>query len=505
MSAAQDPMIGRIIDGRYRVLSLVAVGGMGRVYKAEQFGLGRTVAIKVLAVNANHQAQDPHFRERFAFEAATASRLTSPNTITIFHYGRTDDDIYYIVMEYVEGITLGRLLKQEGRLSVVRAIAIAGQVCLSLREAHARGIVHRDIKPSNIMLIDGDYDQVKILDFGIARQTIRDADIDQELTSSRAYIGTPEYMAPEYFDGQVDSRSDIYSLGVVLYLLVTGRLPFKGKTATQTILLAMHGPSPAIDPALGVPQTLQELILACLERDPDHRPYSIDEVLHALQLALTETENNAYGTQAPMATDVGFETVGEEQLTATHAFLLGLAAPEAPARARPRRLRALVVAGALSIGVAGALAIRSWQRADDPAPAVRAAPAARQVSPSAARPAPAVAPLPVPAPPAEAASAAAKVVEKSAAEAALETPTNETAKNETAKIETPKNETPKNETPKNETPTAAPEPEPAPAVEKAQPGRRTRRTERARHERSAAPKTKPADVTVPDGYKPSPY
>jgi serine/threonine-protein kinase len=475
-------MIGRVIDGRYRVLSLVAVGGMGRVYKAEQFGLGRTVAIKVLAVNANHQAQDPHFRERFAFEAATASRLASPNTITIFHYGRTDDDIYYIVMEYVEGITLGRLLKQEGRLSVVRAIAIAGQVCLSLREAHARGIVHRDIKPSNIMLIDGDYDQVKVLDFGIARQTIRDADIDQELTSSRAYIGTPEYMAPEYFDGQVDSRSDVYSLGVVLYLLVTGRLPFKGKTATQTILLAMHGPSPAIDPSLGLPQTLQELILACLERDPDHRPSSMDEMLHALQVALTEAENNAYGTQAPVATDVGFETVGEEQLTATHAFLLGLTPPEAPARARPRRLRALVVAGALSIGVAGALAIRSWQGANDPA-APEATPAMApqpKVAPL-ARPA-TVTPPPAPAeaPPIEAAGAAASAVEAPAAEAAPETPT-------------------------TQTPATAPEPAPAPASERAEPARRVRRTERARNERSAAPKTKPAEVTVPDGYKPSPY
>ena len=297
--AAPDPLIGKIIDGRYRIQSLLAVGGMGRVYKAEQSGLGRTVAIKVLAVNPNRQQSDPQFRERFALEAATASRLTSPNTITIFHHGRTDDDVYYIVMEYVEGVTLGKLLKREGRLSVARAVNILSQVCLSLREAHARGIVHRDIKPSNIMLINGDYDQVKVLDFGIAKQIVRDVDeAEQELTNSRSYIGTPEYMAPEYFDGVVEPRSDIYSLGVVLYLSVTGRLPFKGKTATQTILMAMHDPVPTIDPALGVPLGLEDLILACLERDPDCRPPSVSDVLHALQQCLIESDSGLYGKPA---------------------------------------------------------------------------------------------------------------------------------------------------------------------------------------------------------------
>ena len=284
-------------------------------------------------------------------------------------------------------------------------------------------------------------------------------------------------MAPEYFDGQVDSRSDIYSLGVVLFLLVTGRLPFKGKTATQTILLAMHGPSPAIDPALGLPQTLQELILACLERDPDHRPSSIDEVLHALQLALTEAESDAYGTPAPVATDIGFETVGEEQLTATHAFLLGLATPESEDRARPRKLRALVVAGALSIGVAGALIIRSWQGTGDaPTPVAKPAMA---VQPKDAQPK--VAPLPRPPTVTPPAAEPAPVEAASAAAKAVEAPT--------------------------ETPAPAPEarPEPAPASEKAEPLRRARRAERARHERLTAPKAKPAEQTVPEGYKPSPY
>src|SRR5262245_11559559 len=140
----RDPLIGRTLDGRYRIESLIATGGMGRIYRSEQVGLGRTVAIKVLTVDVGRQLQDPRFRERFAREAAMASRLTSPHTITIFDYGQTEDDIFYIVMEHVEGITLGRFLEEQGRLTVARAVTIAGQICMSLREAHGRGIVHRD-------------------------------------------------------------------------------------------------------------------------------------------------------------------------------------------------------------------------------------------------------------------------------------------------------------------------------------------------------------------------
>ena len=392
---APDLMIGRIIDGRYRIDSLVAIGGMGRVYKAEQTGLGRAVAIKVLAVNPAREIHDPLFRERFALEAAMASRLTSPNTITIFEYGQTDDDIYYIVMEYVEGITLGRLIKRGGRMPIGRVVSIASQVCLSLREAHARGIVHRDIKPSNIMLLNGDHDQVKVLDFGIARQIIREPEeSDLELTSSRSYIGTPEYMAPEYFDGKIDGRSDIYSVGVMLYVAVSGRLPFKGKTATQTILMALHDPAPAIDPGLGVPRALEDLILACLEKDPDHRPSSIDDVLHALQLCLSDPDAG-YEVQVSME-DPADEPPLEDPFTGPSSAAIAAAAiapAAAPRRSTASRVLRSLVAGValLSIGFAAATVVRMTQRRGTVEPAI--APVERAPAPIAAAPAPTVAPL----------------------------------------------------------------------------------------------------------------
>jgi predicted Ser/Thr protein kinase len=489
---APDPLIGRIIDGRYRIHSLLAVGGMGRVYKAEQSGLGRTVAIKVLSVNPNRQVSDPQFRERFALEAATASRLTSPNTITIFHHGRTDDDIYYIVMEYVEGVTLGRLVKREGRLSVARAINIMSQVCLSLREAHARGIVHRDIKPSNIMLINGDYDQVKVLDFGIAKQMVREADEpDQELTSSRSYVGTPEYMAPEYFDGRVEPRSDIYSLGVVLYLAVTGRLPFKGKTATQTILMAMHDPVPAIDPMLGVPLRLEDLILACLERDPECRPPSVADVLHALQLCLVEADDALYGIarEEPAADAVAkpkpAAEIVEDPITATNPFVVPptAAAPKMQTQ-RLRVVRTLLLGVALlAIGGAAGLLVRHATRNTAAAPAAVApvgAPAAP--APGAAEPvtAPAVAPAVVP-PAATGQDAGAP-----AAEPAVAAPAKARATDEAA-------------------PAAAPKRGKRSGA-RARPEKPARASSAAKHDRDPPPDRRPAmEKPVPDGYKPSPY
>jgi eukaryotic-like serine/threonine-protein kinase len=485
-----DPLIGRIIDGRYRIQALVAVGGMGRVYKAEQSGLGRTVAVKVLSVNPARQIHDPNFRERFALEAATASRLTSPNTITIFHHGRTDDDIYYIVMEYVEGITLGRLLKREGRLPVARAVNIASQVCLSLREAHARGIVHRDLKPSNIMLLNGDFDQIKVLDFGIAKQVMRDADDpDHELTSSRSYIGTPEYMAPENFDGRVDTRSDIYSLGVVLYLILTGRLPFKGKTATQTMLMAIHDQVPEIDPALGVPLTLEDLIFSCLERDPGCRPPSIVDVLQTLQICLADVDSSLYDTAAsggPIDAVVDSEPIVEEPLTATHQFVI--APPEAPARSVRGKVlkRALLAAAMLSVGGAAALLVRYSPRILDTREPV--APAAQPSAPAPLpRPAP-IAATPVPTPAAVAAPATAEVDGGSAAAAAAERQEAAPAASEADTEATPKRS--------RRSGTRARSDRPARAASPGEPdGQRD-----SPQDRRPEP-----EIPVPDGYKPSPY
>ncbi|MFM7203808.1 MAG: protein kinase domain-containing protein [Myxococcota bacterium] len=303
----QDPLLGRVIDNRYRILSLIAVGGMGRVYRAEQTSLGRVVAIKVLSLPRDTAEMDPQFRERFALEAATASRLANPNTVTIFDYGRTDDDLFYIVMEFVEGITLSRLLKTEKRLVAERALQIARQICHSLVEAHARGIIHRDIKPANVLLLHPDLEWVKVLDFGIAKlaNDASSPELDEQLTRVGTYVGTPEYMAPESFYSKVDHRADIYSVGVLLYLMLTGRVPLQGATHTATIVMAVHDTVPKIDPGLGVPASVEAMVMRCLAKKPEERFQTMAEMLNAIATSLVEMGAALHSPTHPTITGTG--------------------------------------------------------------------------------------------------------------------------------------------------------------------------------------------------------
>jgi eukaryotic-like serine/threonine-protein kinase len=486
----KDPMIGRIIDGRYRIHSLLAIGGMGRIYKAEQSDLDRTVAIKILSADPARQEHDPHFRQRFALEAATASRLTSPNTITIFHYGRTDDGVYYIIMEYVEGVNLGRFLKRERRLPVNKSVTIASQVCLSLREAHGRGIIHRDIKPTNVMLVNGEYDQVKVLDFGIAKQTVRQPEeAGQELTASRSLVGTPEYMAPECFEGQWDARSDIYSVGVVLYLALSGYLPFKGKTATETILLAVRETPPPFDPALGVPRPLEELIFRCLEKDPERRPASADELLHALQIVLAEAESGAHDRHAVEEVDPDEveETAPADNNPATHIFV-GTGPSMKIEIERPRgKFTMLASAAALfAIGASAALVVRLWQ-GDDAPPSAPAAQRPARVQAAA---------KPVPPPP--------KVTPFTAPEADTGGEPASQSKPDSAATSQSKADSAAAAPARAAAPQAAPEKRRrSSGRSKSKPAASSPRREPERSGRDAAP-AEPKEP-VPDGYKPSPY
>lgn len=295
-----DPLIGRVLDGRYRVLSLIAEGGMGRVYKAEQTSLGRVVAIKTLGLTAAQVRQDPQFQQRFALEAAATSRLSNPHTVTIFDYGHTQDGIYYIVMEYVEGRTLSQVMRLEGRMAPARAVTLIRQLSIALREAHRRGIIHRDIKPANLLLVQDGYELVKVLDFGIAKMMHKEFDsqdeVLHEITRSGTFLGTPEYMAPEAMAGKADHRSDLYSLGVVLYLMLTGRLPFKSSSPADTILMVMQDPVPPIDPALGVPADLEAAVMHLLEKHPNDRFESVDAFWAALNPI-----SQSLGIEVPLA------------------------------------------------------------------------------------------------------------------------------------------------------------------------------------------------------------
>lgn len=293
-----DPLLGRLINDRFRVESVIARGGMGRVYRAIQEPLGREVALKVLDPRYAGDA-DPDFQIRFFLEASTAAKLTHPNTVTIFDYGKTQDEIFFIAMELVEGPTLAATLKRNGALEPRRAVHIAVQIARSLREAHQLGVIHRDLKPANVILTrHGDEDSfVKVLDFGLVKDLRR----DEDLTEQGLFMGSPKYMSPEQIQGgEVDERTDIYSLGVILYAMLSGRVPFDGGSQVQTLMAHLEAEVPELrrpdDQSL--PVELTQLVLRCLRKDPEDRFRSMSELIVGLKevAELLDAPVNASGS-----------------------------------------------------------------------------------------------------------------------------------------------------------------------------------------------------------------
>lgn len=264
---------------------------MGKVYKAIQSPLDRVVALKVL--NPNYaNGQDPGFRQRFFLEASLTSKLRHPNTITVIDYGQTNDGIFYIAMEYLEGQPLSQLLARSGPVHWTRGLQIAQQICRSLREAHKLGIIHRDLKPANVMLLIEDReDLVKVLDFGLVKSFIREGKpTNSEITNAGMFLGSPQYMAPEQARNHADPRSDVYSLGVVLYHMLVGRPPFVAKDTIDVIFKQMNEPPPAmrsVRPDIDLPKEVEALVMKCLEKQPSWRFQSMDDVLDAMRKAAT--------------------------------------------------------------------------------------------------------------------------------------------------------------------------------------------------------------------------
>ncbi|MBS2029844.1 MAG: serine/threonine protein kinase [Deltaproteobacteria bacterium] len=284
---ATDPLVGKVLNGRFKVLERIGAGGMGRVYKALQAPLDRPVALKVL--NPNYATdQDPAFAKRFILEASVSSKLTHPNSITIFDYGRSEEGTFFIAMEYLQGRTLHQAIAAEGCLNAPRVVHIARQICRALREAHGLGIVHRDLKPANVMLLHhgDDEDFVKVLDFGLVKffsEGQNPSPEEGELTQGGIFLGSPTYMAPEQARNQADPRSDIYSLGIVLYHMLSGRPPFSGKAPVDIILKHVNEAPPPFRPELKVPADLEAVVMRSLAKDPAARFQSMDEFLEALK------------------------------------------------------------------------------------------------------------------------------------------------------------------------------------------------------------------------------
>jgi serine/threonine-protein kinase len=282
-----DPLLGRVISDRFKITALIARGGMGKVYRAEQSPLGRVCAVKVLnpAYAGEH---DPEFHKRFFLEASIASKLTHPNTVTIFDYGRTEDEIYYMAMEYLDGHTLHRAIREATHFPEDRAAHIARQVCRALREAHSLGVIHRDLKPANIFLVEhGDEtDFVKVLDFGLVKNVSGDGKGD-ELTQTGLFMGSPKYMAPEQIRGdKVDARTDIYALGIIIYEMLTGKVPFDRPNSVNILMAHVNEPPPPLrqmNPNVNVSPAIEDTLARCMAKDPDQRFRSMDEVLAALK------------------------------------------------------------------------------------------------------------------------------------------------------------------------------------------------------------------------------
>ena len=273
-----DPLVGQVVADRYRIMHLVGRGGMGVVYKCEHTRMGKVMAIKLLHGDL---ARDPEIQRRFRREAQAASKLSHPSTVSIFDFG-TSDGLMYLVMEFVGGEDLGKVLRTAGYMACTRAAAIAAQACGSLAEAHENGIVHRDLKPENLLissLKDG-RDLVKLLDFGLAK--LREGEERNEVTSSGTLIGTPYYMAPEVIRGQAaDHRVDIYALGAVIYRSVTGTPPFTGNSPVA--VLTRHITDELVPPSqrrpeLGISPAIDRIVERAMKKDPADRYAQIDEL-----------------------------------------------------------------------------------------------------------------------------------------------------------------------------------------------------------------------------------
>jgi serine/threonine-protein kinase len=285
--SAPTSYIGKEIGGQFRIIQRIGSGGMGAVYKAEQPDMNRYVAIKVLHPK---YVSRPDLVARFRREARAMSHLSHPNTARVYMYGQLDDGACYIAMEYLEGKNLAQITRAEGTLKPARACNIMVQVCGALEEAHRQGIVHRDLKPENIFLTTqgGITDFPKVLDFGLAKVTQREMRPGSLILTQEGMIfGTPEFMSPEQARGQqLDARSDIYSLGCILYEMLTGKLPFDASQPMDFLALQIRGqPIPLSERVRGLsfPPGLEAVVMKTLEKDPSQRYPTASDFAMALR------------------------------------------------------------------------------------------------------------------------------------------------------------------------------------------------------------------------------
>jgi tRNA A-37 threonylcarbamoyl transferase component Bud32 len=347
--SARDPLVGTEVAQRFRVEELIGQGGMGKVYRARHLSLDKLVCLKMLKTSL---LDDPTVVGRFEREAKAASRINHANCIQVLDFGRNGEEgTLFIAMEYVQGKDLRIVLRDEWPLDEARLCHIMAQVCSALAEAHSQNVLHRDLKPENIMVEQrrGQPDFVKVLDFGIAK--IMDSDAPG-LTRADVVCGTPQYMAPEQATGSpLDARADLYALGVILYQLTTGHLPFDGQNSME--VLTKHVNEVPVPPRQKMPEAviseaMEQLILRTLQKDPALRPQSALELQEALRgIAAMHARDEGLEPSARLS-DGTIARAGAETLPSL---------PLEVADATPRAKKPLLIGAALAVAAVVALGL----------------------------------------------------------------------------------------------------------------------------------------------------
>jgi len=308
--SGHDPLLGTTLAGRFTILSRIGSGSMGSVYRARQAAVGRDVALKIVR---RDRAYDSETKTRFEREARAVSLLKSPHTVTAFDFGEAEDGSWFLALEMLEGETLGERLRREKRLHWADALRFACDALRSLAEAHAQGIVHRDLKPDNLFLArvhdpGGDREICKILDFGIAKW-VRDEDapVDQLETLAGTVFGTPRYMSPEQAQGApLDARSDLYSLGVLLFQMLAGRAPFVDDDAVVVMAKHIKNAPPELEeaaPGVEIPIAVEAVVRRALEKLPENRPSTAEQMLIELEHALAVSRAVESGVRPHVAAE----------------------------------------------------------------------------------------------------------------------------------------------------------------------------------------------------------
>jgi serine/threonine-protein kinase len=349
--------VGQVVSGRYRVDAIVAMGGMGAVFRAEHVHMRKQVALKLLHPSTQNL---PELVTRFERESIVGGHVSHPNVCQATDFGKLEDGSHYLVLEYVEGKTLHEILKQ-GRLEPERAAEIAVQIAAGLGAAHQLGIVHRDVKPANVMICDGPSGMVKIVDFGLAKLPAQRFHIDEKIsvTTAGTVFGTVAYMAPELAKGMVavDHRSDLYALGVILYEMLGGKHPFDAIEPSALFKQHLKQPPPPIAqraPGADVPPELEAVVQKLLAKDPADRYQSTDELIEAICEAVPSVEpplssinDSARMRLQPDASDPGDDVAPTSDASPPPA------PPADSVQARPSAVRRALRAAALGVVVLG--------------------------------------------------------------------------------------------------------------------------------------------------------